>query len=45
MPGVRMTQVGSIACVAEMAKEALAKQQSAPPRSPPPTRAVFPGEG
>jgi regulator of protease activity HflC (stomatin/prohibitin superfamily) len=37
--------IGSIAGVAELAKEALAKQQSAPPRSPPPTRAVFPGEG
>lgn len=37
--------IGSIAGVAELAKEALAKQQSAPPRSPPPSRAVFPGEG
>jgi len=36
--------IGSIAGVAELAKEALAKQQSAPPRSPPPSRAVFPGE-
>src|SRR5690554_1356729 len=37
--------IGSIAGVAELAKEALAKQQSTPPRSPPPGRAVFPGEG
>ena len=36
--------IGSIAGVAELAKEALARQQSAPPRSPPP-RATFPGEG
>jgi regulator of protease activity HflC (stomatin/prohibitin superfamily) len=34
--------IGSIAGVAELAKEALGRQQSAPPRSPPPARASFP---
>jgi len=35
--------IGSIAGVAELAKEALGKQQAAPPRNPPP-RASFPAE-
>jgi len=34
--------IGSIAGVAELAKEALGRQQAAPPRSPPPGRATFP---
>ena len=38
--------IGSIAGVAELAKEALGKQQSAPPRgNPPPGRANFPAGG
>ena len=45
MPKEATGIIGSIAGVAELAREALAKQQSAPPRNPPPPRSTFPGEG
>ena len=38
--------IGSIAGIAELAKDALGRQQSAPPRdNPPPPRATFPAGG